>query len=71
VGYFEEEAVYSYTEYLAGIDDGTPENVPTPQTAIDYWNMPADAKLRDVVLFVRQDKAHHRDVSHQFADELT
>jgi ubiquinol oxidase len=70
VGYFEEEAVYSYTEYLAGIDDGTHENVPAPQIAIDYWNLPADAKLRDVVLAVRNDEAHHRDVNHQFADEL-
>ncbi len=70
VGYFEEEAVYSYTEYLAGIDDGTHENVPAPQIAIDYWNLPADARLRDVVLAVRNDEAHHRDVNHKFADEL-
>jgi ubiquinol oxidase len=70
VGYFEEEAVYSYTEYLAGIDDGTHENVPAPQIAIDYWNLPADAKLRDVVLAVRNDEAHHRDVNHKYADEL-
>ncbi len=70
VGYFEEEAVYSYTEYLAGIDDGTHENVPAPQIAIDYWNLSADAKLRDVVIAVRNDEAHHRDVNHKFADEL-
>ena len=70
VGYFEEEAVYSYTEYLAGIDNGEHENVPAPQIAIDYWDMPADSRLRDVVLLVRKDEAHHRDVNHQFADEL-
>jgi len=70
VGYFEEEAVYSYTEYLAGIDDGTYENVPAPQIAIDYWNLSAEARLRDVVLVIRDDEAHHRDVNHQFADEL-
>jgi len=70
VGYFEEEAVYSYTEYLAGIDDGTHENVPAPQIAIDYWNLAADATLRDVVIVVRNDEAHHRDVNHKFADEL-
>ena len=71
VGYFEEEAVYSYTEYLAGIDDGTHENVPAPQVAIDYWKLPPESRLRDVILVVRADEAHHRDVNHQFADELT
>lgn len=70
VGYFEEEAVYSYTEYLAGIDDGTHENVPAPEIAIEYWGLPADARLRDVVIAVRADEAHHRDVNHQFADQL-
>ena len=70
VGYFEEEAVYSYTEYLAGIDDGTHENVPAPQVAIDYWKLPPESRLRDVILVVRADEAHHRDVNHQFANEL-
>ena len=70
VGYFEEEAVYSYTEYLAGIDDGTHENVSAPELAIKYWDLPADARLRDVVIAVRADEGHHRDVNHQFADEL-
>ncbi|MBL4906511.1 MAG: alternative oxidase [Sneathiella sp.] len=70
VGYFEEEAVISYTRYLEEIDAGHHENVPAPQIAIDYWNLPADAKLRDVVLVVREDEAGHRDVNHQFADEL-
>ncbi|MCX9156960.1 alternative oxidase [Niveibacterium sp. 24ML] len=70
VGYFEEEAVYSYTEYLAGVDSGRYENVPAPQIAIDYWKLPANARLRDVILAVRQDEAGHRDVNHDFADAL-
>lgn len=70
VGYLEEEAVYSYTEYLTGIDEGLYENVPAPQIAIDYWQLPDDARLRDVVLAVRADEAGHRDVNHQFADAL-
>ena len=37
VGYFEEEAVVSYTQYLEEIDAGKHENVPAPQIAIDYW----------------------------------
>jgi ubiquinol oxidase len=70
VGYFEEEAVVSYTHYLAEIDEGRSENVAAPQTAIRYWNLPADATLRDVVLVVRADEAHHRDVNHAFANDL-
>ena len=35
-----------------------------------YWNLPAGARLRDVVEIVRADEAHHRDVNHRFADEL-
>ena len=70
VGYFEEEAVYSYTEYLAGIDDGTYENIPAPKIAIDYWKLPAEARLRDVIIAVRADEANHRDVNHDFANQL-
>lgn len=71
VGYFEEEAVISYTSYLAEIDAGHLENVPAPQIAIDYWHLAADARLRDVVIAVRADKAEHRDVNHGFAGQLT
>jgi ubiquinol oxidase len=59
VGYFEEEAVVSYTEY-----------VPAPEIAIDYWKLAPDARLRDVVIAVRADEAGHRDVNHGFADTL-
>ena len=71
VGYLEEEAVYSYTEYLAGVDDGTYANVAAPKVAIDYWKLPADARLRDIIVVVRADEANHRDVNHRFADELS
>jgi len=71
VGYFEEEAVYSYTEYLAGVDSGKYENVPAPQLAIDYWHLQPDARLRDVILVVRADEAGHRDVNHDFANQLS
>lgn len=68
VGYFEEEAVISYTAYLQEIDEGRHENVPAPQIAIDYWHLPEDARLRDVILVIRDDEAGHRDVNHRFAD---
>jgi ubiquinol oxidase len=70
VGYLEEEAVISYTGYLAEIDAGRQENVPAPQIAIDYWNLPQDASLRDVVIAVRADEAAHRDTNHDFADKM-
>lgn len=67
VGYFEEEAVYSYTEYLKEVDEGRIENVPAPQIAIDYWELPSDARLREVIIAVREDEAGHRDVNHHIA----
>jgi ubiquinol oxidase len=71
IGYFEEEAVRSYTEFLAEIDSGKIKNVPAPQIAIDYWKLPQDATLRDVVIVVRQDEAGHRDRNHEMANELS
>lgn len=70
VGYFEEEAIISYTEYLDQVDKGINPNIPAPQIAIDYWKLGADARLRDVIVVVREDERHHRDVNHEFADEL-
>jgi ubiquinol oxidase len=70
VGYFEEEAVISYTNYLQEIDEGRSPNVAAPAIAKRYWGLPDDATLRDVVLVVRADEAHHRDVNHSFANEL-
>jgi ubiquinol oxidase len=70
VGYFEEEAVISYTHYLDELDQGRSPNVPAPEIAKRYWKLPDTATLRDVVLVVRADEAHHRDVNHGFACEL-
>jgi len=70
VGYFEEEAVISYSFYLKEIDEGRSANVAAPAIAKRYWGLPDDATLRDVVLVVRADEAHHRDVNHGYADEL-
>nr|AUB29348.1 mitochondrial alternative oxidase 1a [Olea europaea] len=69
VGYLEEEAIHSYTEFLKELDKGTIENVPAPAIAIDYWRMPPNSTLRDVVMVVRADEAHHRDVNH-FASDI-
>ncbi|CAA7400983.1 unnamed protein product [Spirodela intermedia] len=68
VGYLEEEAIHSYTEFLKEIDRGTIKNIPAPAIARDYWRLPENATLRDVVVVVRADEAHHRDVNHFAAD---
>ena len=66
VGYFEEQAIISYTEYLEEIDSGNIENTPAPKIAIEYWNLSKFAKLRDVIIAVRNDEMGHRDVNHEF-----
>ncbi|ADC72155.1 Alternative oxidase [Thioalkalivibrio sp. K90mix] len=70
VGYFEEEAVISYTDYLEEVETGAIENIPAPDRAIQYWDLPEDARLSDVIRAVREDEAGHRDVNHGFADLL-
>ncbi len=70
VGYLEEEAVHSYTEYLKEIDSGRLKNESAPLIAIKYWGLKKNATLRDVVLVVRKDEEHHRDVNHRYSDSL-
>ena len=70
VGYLEEEAIVSYTEYLHQIDVGHHDNGPAPRIAIEYWKLPGDARLRDVVVAVRADEARHRDVNHALSDAI-
>src|SRR3954468_10241619 len=45
VGYFEEEAVTSYTHYLAEIDEGRSRNVAAPDIAKRYCSLPETATL--------------------------
>jgi len=70
VGYFEEEAIISYTEYLQELESGRIKDQPAPKIAIDYWNLPLHSTLKDVVRVVREDEAGHRDVNHSFANLL-
>lgn len=70
VAYFEEEAVKSYTAFAQAILDGRIANIAAPQIAVDYWQLPAEAQLLDVVLAVRADEMNHRDTNHHFADAL-
>ena len=71
IGYFEEEAVRSYTDYLAMVENGEVENVPAPELAIKYYKMKKSAKLSDLIIKVRADEMHHSEVNHGFANGLT
>ena len=70
VGYFEEEAVVSYTAYLEMVESKPSLNVPAPQIAIDYWKLKSDAKLIDVIKVIREDEKGHAIVNHNLADTL-
>jgi ubiquinol oxidase len=69
VGYFEEEAVVSYTRFLAAINANQIENMDIPEFARRYWNLADEAKLRELVIAIRADEMGHRDVNHQLAND--
>ena len=70
VGYFEEQAIVSYSEYLDEVENGNIENIPAPQIAIDYWNLSKFSRLKDVIVAVRNDEMGHRDVNHDFVKQI-
>ena len=70
VGYFEEEAVISYSQYLKEVEDGKIENVKAPKIAIDYWNLPLNSTLKDVINVGIDDEAGHRAVNHGYPNIL-
>ena len=60
-----------YTQYLEQVDSGAVENLPrAPRMAIDYWKLPPDARLRELIVAVRADEAAHRDHNHGYADAI-
>ena len=71
IAYFEEEAVRSYTDYLALVESGQVENVPAPELAIKYYKMKKNARLSDLIKKVRADEEHHSKVNHKYADGNT
>ena len=70
IGYFEDEAVKSYTEYLEIVESGKVENIPAPQLAINYYGMGSDSKLSDLIRCVRADEESHSETNHNYADNL-
>ena len=70
IGYFEDEAVKSYTEYLEMVQSGQVENIPAPKLAISYYGIGSDSKLSDLIRCVRADEEHHSETNHSYADKL-
>ena len=70
IGYFEDEAVKSYTEYLELVECGLVMNINAPKIAIDYYGLSKKAKLSDLIKSVRADEMHHSEVIHSYADNL-
>jgi len=70
IGYFEDEAVKSYTEYLDLVKGGKVLNIRAPKIAIEYYNLKKDARLSDLIISVRADEMHHAEVNHNYADNL-
>ena len=70
IGYFEDEAVRSYTEYLELVESGKVDNIPAPTLGISYYGLGTDAKLSDLIRCVRADDEHHSETNHNYADRL-
>ncbi len=74
VGFLEEEAVHTYTRWIADIDAGKHDLAgfgarPAPPVAIKYWRLPEGSQtMRDLLLAIRADESIHRDVNHTLAD---
>ena len=70
IGYFEDEAVSSYSEYLKMVESGEVENTPAPHLAINYYKLGSDARLSDVIKCVRADEQHHSETNHNYANKF-
>lgn len=71
VGYLEEEAIVTYTRCIEDIEAGRiPEwkTEKAPTIAKQYWKMPEDSTMYDLILYVRADESKHREVNHTFGN---
>eukprot|EP00092_Neocalanus_flemingeri_P028770 GFUD01031234.1.p1 GENE.GFUD01031234.1~~GFUD01031234.1.p1 ORF type:complete len:327 (+),score=76.37 GFUD01031234.1:365-1345(+) len=71
VGYLEEQAVVTYSDILQKMDEGKLpmwSRLPAPEIAAKYWKLEEGAMMRDVILAIRADEAHHRVVNHTLGD---
>jgi len=67
IHYFEEEAVRSYTSYIELVESKDIDNPPAPQLAINYYCLPKDATLVDMLRCVRADEQKHSKVNWEYS----
>ena len=63
IHFFEKEAVASYKSYLDLIECGQIVNVPAPRLAIDYYDLPQDSRLSDMIREVLKDEERHAEAN--------
>ena len=71
VGYLEEEAVKTYTSMLKDYDNGNLprwERMRPSKEACQYWELPDNATMRDLIVAIRADEVNHREYNHYFAN---
>jgi len=71
VGYLEEEAVVTYTHAIEELEKGRLpkwEKMAAPPIAKDYWRLPENATMKDVLYAVRSDETTHRFVNHSLGN---
>jgi len=55
-------------DYRAGLlPEWSSKDFKVPDLAKDYWHLPDDCTMEDLLLAVRADEAGHRHVNHTFA----
>jgi hypothetical protein len=63
--------VITYSDILEKMDAGQLpmwSSLPAPEIAVNYWKLSDKALMRDVILAIRADEAHHRVVNHTLGD---
>ncbi|KAH9980188.1 alternative oxidase [Lactifluus volemus] len=71
VGHLEEEAVVTYTRAIEELEKGHLPKwyaLDAPSIAKDYWRLPENATLKDVLYAVRSDETTHRFVNHSLGN---
>ncbi|KAK9350516.1 alternative oxidase-domain-containing protein [Lipomyces doorenjongii] len=71
VGYLEEEAIVTYTRCLEDIHAGRLpdwQKLEVPDIAKQYWKMPDNCTIEDLILYIRADEAKHREVNHTLSN---
>lgn len=70
VGYFEEQAVISYTDYIALVKADQSLNIEIPRIAKDYYSLSDTSRLIDLLYKIREDEQGHCITNHEFSNQL-